>query len=141
MGLTRDSDGGCFLTRTDGAPHLGRMVRWFCNVSIGLMVLLALNVANPEALVVRENVDRIALAQSVSSDSFDGFYLAEHLGVDAMPTLVDRLDRLTESDRRAILRHVCVRRRSKNPHSWNRSVEAANRALVRTCAGDRAPAS
>ncbi len=104
----------------------------------GLVVLLAFNMTNPEAFVVRENIDRVSRVQAVVPDSFDGLYLAEGLGIDAIPTLLDRLDRLDDSDRRVLVDRVCSRRLHPRAQSWNRSVAAPHRAFTRTCA--RAPA-
>ena len=57
-------------------------------VAAGLVALLALNVANPEALVVRHNV-----AFAERTGRFDPLYLTD-LSDDAVPALVDALPRL-----------------------------------------------
>jgi hypothetical protein len=67
----------------------------------GLTLLLGLNVANPEAIVVRHNVDRATRSQSVDPE-----YLAE-LSDDAVPALVRALPRLPEPERAAVLAAAC----------------------------------
>jgi hypothetical protein len=77
---------------------------WFPGAAIvtGLAVLLALNIVNPEAVVVRHNVDRAARTQTV-----DPGYLAE-LSDDAVPALVRALPDLPEPARREVLASVCA---------------------------------
>ena len=67
----------------------------------GLTLLLGLNVANPEAIVVRHNVDRATRSQSVDPE-----YLAE-LSDDAVPALVKALPRLPEPERAEVLAAAC----------------------------------
>ncbi len=67
----------------------------------GLVLLLGLNVANPEAIVVRHNVDRAVHTQKV-----DPSYLAE-LSDDAVPDLVRALPRLPDPARAQVLAAVC----------------------------------
>ncbi|HET7720873.1 MAG TPA: DUF4173 domain-containing protein, partial [Acidimicrobiales bacterium] len=67
----------------------------------GLGLLLGLNVVNPEAIVVRHNVDRATRAQPVDPD-----YLAE-LSDDAVPALVKALPRLAEPERAEVLGAAC----------------------------------
>jgi len=68
----------------------------------GLGMLLGLNIVNPEAMVVRHNVDRAAKTQNV-----DPGYLAE-LSDDAVPELVRALPRLPEPARSEVLAAVCA---------------------------------
>ena len=68
----------------------------------GLALLLGLNIANPEAMVVRHNVDR-----AVSTQKVDPAYLAE-LSDDAVPELVRALPRLPEPARQEVLDAVCA---------------------------------
>ncbi|MDW3219840.1 MAG: DUF4173 domain-containing protein [Acidimicrobiales bacterium] len=51
---------------------------------VALTLLLAMNLVNPEALVARRNLDRFA-----ETDQLDVAYLVDHLGVDAIPTILD----------------------------------------------------
>jgi hypothetical protein len=67
----------------------------------GLVLLLVLNIVNPEAAVVRHNVDRAARTQKV-----DPIYLAD-LSDDAVPALVRALPRLPEPARAEVLAAVC----------------------------------
>jgi len=67
----------------------------------GLAFLLALNVADPEAVVVRHNVARAAKTQKV-----DPSYLAE-LSDDAVPALVAALPSLPEPARTEVVAAVC----------------------------------
>ena len=77
---------------------------WLVGVAlaVGLTLLLGLNVANPEAVVVRHNVDRATRGQPV-----DPLYLAE-LSDDAVPALVRALPRLQEPERFAVLDAACA---------------------------------
>ena len=67
----------------------------------GLTLLLGLNVANPEAIVVRHNIDRATRAQPVDPE-----YLAE-LSDDAVPALVRALARLPEPQRAEVRAAAC----------------------------------
>ena len=107
----------------------GRDRSWLPTVAAatGLAALLALNVANPEAIVVRHNVDFAA-----SSGRFDPGYLAQ-LSDDAVPAVVDALPRLDPAARAGVLEAVCSTRPTAG--GWWRyngavddAVEARNRA-------------
>ncbi len=76
---------------------------WFLGAALvaGLALLLGLNVANPEAVVVRHNVYRATSEQPV-----DPGYLAE-LSDDAVPALVMALPLLQEQERAAVLAAAC----------------------------------
>ena len=95
----------------------------------GLVALLALNVANPEAIVVRHNVDF-----AESSGRFDPAYLAE-LSDDAVPALVQALPRLQPEARAQVLTVVCATRPAA-PGFWgyNASVDSATEARNQACA-------
>ena len=67
----------------------------------GLGLLLALNVINPEALVVRHNMERIADGREVDSE-----YLAEGLSLDAVPTIVGRLPSLDPATRAELVERI-----------------------------------
>jgi hypothetical protein len=62
----------------------------------GLLGLALLNMANPDAMIVRENVARYQ-----ADGKIDAYYLAE-LSADATPDLVAALGRLDENTRAAI---------------------------------------
>ena len=95
----------------------------------GLVALLALNVANPEAIVVRHNVDF-----AESSGRFDPAYLAG-LSDDAVPALVQALPRLQPEARAQVLAVVCATR-PPSPGFWgyNASVDSATEARNQACA-------
>lgn len=104
---------------------------WFVGGALvaGLVLLLGLNVANPEAVVVRHNVDRAARAQEV-----DPLYLGE-LSDDAVPALVRALPRLAEPERSAVLAAACAGGHSPF-HGWaaaNTSRRRATDARRRVC--------
>jgi hypothetical protein len=65
----------------------------WASVMLGALAVVILNVANPEALIARTNTSRLEAGRS-----FDAVY-ASILGADAVPVLVERLDRLPEADR------------------------------------------
>lgn len=106
---------------------------WFPAAALGagLVALLALNLANPEALVVRRN---IAFAQR--SGRFDPDYLSE-LSADAVPELVRALPRLPAAAQADLLSELCSL--SGTPHrswaSWNAADRAAVAARNRVCRG------
>ncbi|MGI8807751.1 MAG: DUF4153 domain-containing protein [Acidimicrobiales bacterium] len=77
----------------------------------GLGLLLGLNVVNPEAIVVRHNVDRAVRTQKV-----DPAYLAE-LSDDAVPALGRALPRLPEPARTEVLGAVCAGAQP-SPDGW-----------------------
>ena len=82
---------------------LWRQRAWFVGAALvaGLVLLLGLNVVNPEAIVVRHNVERATQGKPI-----DPAYLAE-LSDDAVPALVRALPRLPEAERAAVLAAAC----------------------------------
>ena len=92
----------------------------------GLVLLLGLNIWNPEAFVVR--------ADTSSEVRFDVDYLAS-LSTDAVPEMVDRLDRLTARQRARAIRSLCAREipAADGWLRWNRSRAQARAALVGLC--------
>jgi hypothetical protein len=88
-----------------------------------------LNLANPEAIVVRRNM---ALAER--SGRFDTGYLFE-LSDDAIPELVRSLPRLEAATRAAVLNHVCSRPATADGGwaAWNGSERAAIAARNKVC--------
>lgn len=76
---------------------------WFLPLATvaGLALLLGLNAVNPEAIVVRHNVDHAA-----HTGRFDPAYLAE-LSDDAVPALVDALPRLDPAARGQVVASIC----------------------------------
>ena len=105
-------------------------------VAAGLLALFALNLANPEAVVVRHNV-----AFAERSGRFDPDYLTE-LSDDAVPALVKALPRLDPEARRVVLDRVCQMGSAGQPtRSWwsfNGARDAAVEARNQVCVGGRA---
>jgi hypothetical protein len=110
---------------------LFRRRRWFVGVtSISAMaVLLALNLANPEAVVVTQNLN---LARSMHR--IDAQYLAE-LSSDATPALLDQRSQVEPGIGREISRVACSgpRSYSVSPAAFNWSEAAAASARRRGC--------
>lgn len=82
---------------------VGRGRHWLPSIAVtaGLAGLLALNVANPEAIVARHNLERAAAGQR-----FDAGYVVR-LSPDALPAIVAALPRLDASLRERVLAGVC----------------------------------
>ncbi|MCB0995755.1 MAG: DUF4173 domain-containing protein [Acidimicrobiales bacterium] len=103
--------------------------RWFTTAAggAGLAVLLALNVANPEAVVVRWDIAR---ADTVEVRAF-----LHQFSDDAIPALVEGLDDLPADDAAALRSELCeVPVPSPGSGlSWNRSRSRAASALAELC--------
>jgi hypothetical protein len=97
-------------------------------VASALIALLVWNVIDPEALVVRTNVDR-----AVAGQRFDPGYLST-LSDDAVPAMAAALPRLTAEDRDVALAAICV-----DPPGYggwaaaNRARSGAERARAEVC--------
>ena len=90
----------------------------------GFAVLAVLNAVNPDALIARVNLDRVAEGQPV-----DVAYLKE-LDADAIPVVVARLAQLPEAARGDLV--VTMRKKVGEPRDWrgwNHSVSRAREAL------------
>ena len=72
-------------------------------VLTALATVLALNVANPDALIARIDTDRARAGRPLDV----GYVLG--LSADAVPTLVDRLDQLDPAARRIVARELLAR--------------------------------
>ena len=116
---------GLALTR------LGERRQWFpaAIVVTGIAGLLALNVANPEALVVRYNVAATGQTQRLDPD-----YLVT-LSADAMPALADALPSMDVSARQIVRARLCGGRSFTAPDwtGFNWSNLAADEARLRAC--------
>jgi hypothetical protein len=119
------------------AVHLvgwGRGRAWLPSAAVaaGLVALFALNLANPEAVVVRHNV-----AFAERSGRFDPDYLAA-LSDDAVPALVAALPRLAPDARQVVLAQVCTMgsagRTDRSWSSYNTARDAAIEARRSVCA-------
>jgi len=104
---------------------------WFpaAAVAAGLAAVLALNVVNPEAVVVRRNV---ALAREVGR--FDTSYLS-WLSDDAIPEMVRTLPRLPAPLQAGVVSEICSRppRTTKGWAAWNSAHQAADDARRQIC--------
>lgn len=116
---------GVALTR------LGERRQWFpaAMVMTGIAGLLALNVANPEALVVRYN-----LATTAQTQRFDTDYLVT-LSADALPALADALPSMDARARQIVRARLCGGPSFTAPDwaGFNWSSLAADEARVRAC--------
>lgn len=95
-----------------------------------LAIVLALTVANPDSIVVRRNIDRAA-----AGGTFDAAYVAG-LSADAVPTLIERLGRLSTMQRDSTVRLLCEQHEASDPGaglSWNLARARAERALDAVC--------
>jgi hypothetical protein len=121
------------LVRTRWEPRLVAAV-----VVSAYATLLVTNIANPEAMVARENIDRIdwASGETRSRDGaeFDSAYLGTQLSDDAIPALVEHLDELPAEQRNALLLRLCSERDgTDHGWSWNLSRADAANALSGLC--------
>jgi hypothetical protein len=104
---------------------------WFpaAAVAAGLVAILALNVVNPEAVVVRRNV---ALAEETGR--FDPAYVV-WLSDDAVPEMVHTPPRLPATVRSNLLSVICSRpaRSTGGWAAWNGAARAADDARRQVC--------
>jgi hypothetical protein len=94
-----------------------------------LVLLFGLNLANPEALVARHNLDRLADGQEVDAE-----YLADGLSLDAVPTIVDALPGLDPAVQADLLVRIGCPERGDGWAGWNASRSAAADAIGTGCA-------
>ena len=91
----------------------------------GFALLLALNVLNPEAVIVRTNLQRSmspssavpSARQPATASSFDVSYVT-YLSADAVPALVEALPRLNLRDRCALAERLVERWVHTGPDDW-----------------------
>jgi Domain of unknown function (DUF4173) len=106
--------------------------------------LTVTNWSNPDAIVARENIERVDWidggstpdetdSEANSEGDFDGDYLASELSDDAVPAMVARLDLLAAEQRAALSDRLCARERVGDGWSWNRSRTRADAALAELC--------
>jgi hypothetical protein len=104
---------------------------WLAPAAMILAVgsLLAINLANPEAIVVRRNVDRYE-----RTGKLDLYYL-EGLSDDAVPQIVRSLDRLTPADDAELRAWLCSGEHHASGGFWayNASRDAAIEARLQVC--------
>jgi hypothetical protein len=127
--------GAVFLLLGAALAGLAGGRAWFVGAAsaAGLVLLLGLNLANPEAIVAR---DQLAGGHQVERE--DPRYLSQ-LSDDAMPTLVAGLDGLDPASRVYLVDRVCAARATVPRHrgwaAWNLSTDRARRATAGICAG------
>ncbi len=106
---------------------------WFVGASatLALVVLLVLNIVNPEAFVVNRNVDRQLAGQGAP---FDPYYVSG-LSDDSIPALIGSLDNVSEQERTTIVMRLCSmpNARSTKWTSWNWSGARAADLLEQQC--------
>lgn len=123
--------GAVFLLLAASLAGLGRRRAWLAPAAAGLALagLLLSNAANPEAIVVRRNVDRFG-----SSPELDGHYLVG-LSDDAVPELMRSLPRLHPGTADFVREVVCLgdRRTEGGLWAYNASRDAAAEARRAGC--------
>jgi hypothetical protein len=117
-----------FLFLAADIAGMYRRRRWFVGATAAsaAIVLLVLNLANPEAIVVNLNVDHAS-----SSHKIDAEYLGQ-LSSDAIPTLLASRSQLDPSLRGQIAMVACV-----GPHSYSAQPGALNLADADAAAARR----
>ncbi|MBW3614391.1 MAG: DUF4173 domain-containing protein [Actinobacteria bacterium] len=123
--------GAVFLLLAASLGGVGARRAWLAPAAavVALGGLLITNVANPEAVVVRRNVERFG-----SSAKLDAYYLVE-LSDDAVPELVASLPRLDPATAAFVLDVVCAGDRHPAGGLWayNASRQAAIDARLAAC--------
>jgi hypothetical protein len=122
--------GGVLLMAGLAITGLGNGRGWLPGAVLcsALVVLLLVNVMDPEEVVVSRNAQHAA-----DGAAFDLGY-ALTLSDDAVPALVASLPELDPFVSRAALRELCDRETGAEPVSWNRSSRAAAETLAEACA-------
>lgn len=123
--------GGVFVLLALSLAGVHRRRAWFVPAALALALagLLVVNVVNPEALIVRRNVERFA-----GTDTLDVWYLTD-LSDDAVPALADALPRLAAEPQAVVLGRLCAGERRTSGGIWalNASRQAAIDARNRVC--------
>jgi len=123
--------GAVFLLLAAEFMGVWRSRRWFVGAAAttGCAVLLGLNVANPEAMVVAFNTNHALSAHKIDSE-----YLSE-LSSDATPALLESRAQLEPALRDQVTRAVCAfpRAYSPPPAAYNWAEAAAADAKSRSC--------
>jgi len=94
-------------------------------VVTALATVVALNVANPDALIARIDIDRARAERPLDV----GYVLG--LSADAVPPLVDRLDRLDPTARSVVAQELLTRwgRGGRDWRTWSLARSQAERAV------------
>lgn len=83
-------------------------------VLTGFLAIIALNVINPDALIVRTNIERISKGQT-----FDAEYAAK-LSADAIPDMINNLDKIDASQRCFPIRRLLLDQNLNSEAGWRR---------------------
>ena len=117
---------------TDGRPRFA-----FGALAQGLVVLGALHVANPDALIARVNLGQHArrpiVLKAVPDTPVDAEYISRTLSADAVPVLLDRLRYLDRVQRTDVAGTLLARWGPVNEpdwRSWNWSASQARRLVA-----------
>jgi hypothetical protein len=111
---------------------IGTARHWFWTAAGAgaLVILLALNVVNAEALVVHRNV-----AHAQATGRFDSYQLKD-LSDDAVPAMAGSLSRLDAQTRREVMDWLCAPAHQDHSRlSYNVSHATASAARSRVCSG------
>ncbi|MDP9441362.1 MAG: DUF4173 domain-containing protein, partial [Actinomycetota bacterium] len=123
--------GAVFLLLSASLAGLGRRRAWLAPAATALALgaLLLTNALNPEAIVVRRNVDRFG-----SSPELDAHYLVG-LSDDAVPELMRSLPRLHPETADFVREVVCLgpRRAEGGLWAYNASCDATTEARLAAC--------
>jgi Domain of unknown function (DUF4173) len=127
--------GVVFLFLGAALAGVGRGRGWFVGAAAaaGLALLLALNVANPEAVVARDQLDGTRQVRRI-----DVAYVAR-LSEDAIPTAAARVPGLDPAARADLRARLCAEPDGVSPSrftgwaAWNLGRERAERAVTRIC--------
>ncbi len=95
----------------------------FGAVVAGFLVIVALQIINPDALIVRTNV-----AQARAGRSFDADYTA-NLSADAVPELIFALPSLSRNEQRIVASHLLKWQPSAGWRRWNWSRANAEKTV------------
>lgn len=125
--------GGVFVLLAASLAGVHRQRRWLVSaaISFGLVCVVALNIVNPERLVVARNVDHYLKSGKLDVDHLAG------LSDDAVPALVGALPRLDAVTGAAVEERLCAPGRpSSSRRDWlcrSRSTDLAHRARAEAC--------
>ena len=125
--------GAVFVLLATSLAGVHRQRRWLvpAAISFGLICVVALNIANPERLVVARDIDHYERTGKLDMDHLAG------MSDDAVPALAAALPRLDAATRQAVLDRLCEPR-STSSDDWlsrSRSTDLADRARDRVCPG------
>jgi len=123
--------GGVFVLLAASLAGVHPRRRWLvpAAISLGLVCVVALDVVNPDRLVVARNIDRYEHTGRLDVDHLAG------MSDDAVPGLASTLARLDAVTRQAVVARLCRTERAGG-HDWlshSRSADLAERARNKVC--------